>query len=179
MPRETRRCLEQELTVLGGLNEQLTALEARIRERVQVTEAMQLLKTLPGVGDILAIVIAREVGEIDRFPDPQRFASYGGTVPKVIARGGKIRYGRLRPEVNRYLKGAFIEAANVVALHHAKVSWQPRHGSRLDRRIRQKKGHAKAVGAVARHLSEATSWVLKKGEPYREPKASPGLPTQG
>lgn len=179
LPPETRRCLEPELTVLGGLNEHIMALEARMRERVHGTEAMQRLKTLPGVGDILAIVIEREVGDITRFPDPQRFASYCGTVPKVIASGGKVRYGRLRPDVNQYLKWAFIEAANVVALHHGKASWQSRHVSRLYRRIRQKKGHAKAVGAVARHLAEAAYWVLKKREPYREPKASAVLPTQG
>jgi len=179
LPPETRRCLEQELTVLEGLNEQIMALEARIRERVQVTEAMQLLKTLPGVGDILALGIEREVGDINRFPDPQRFASYCGTVPKVHASGGKVWYGRLRPDVNRYLKGAFIEAANVVALNQARPTWRARHVSRRYRRIRQKKGHAKAVGAVARHLAEAAYWVLKKGEPYREPQASSVLPKQG
>jgi len=35
-------------------------------------------------------------------------------------------------------------------------------------RVREKRGHAKAVVAVARHLAEATYWVLKKGESYRE-----------
>ncbi len=179
LPPETRRCLAQELEVLKALDQQIEGLEARIRERVHVTAAMQLLKTLPGVGDILAIVIEREVGDIERFPDPQRFASYCGTVPKIHASGGKIRYGRLRPDVNRYLKWAFIEAANVVALNQMKASWQQRHVSRLYRRIRQKKGHAKAIGAVARHLAEAAYWVLKKGEAYREPKASAVVSTQG
>ncbi len=49
-----------------------------------MTEGMRLLKSLPGVGDILAIVIEREVGEIGRFPDAERFACYCGTVPKVM-----------------------------------------------------------------------------------------------
>jgi len=179
VPPETRRCLEQELALLEELDQHIEGLEARIRERVQVTEAMQLLKTLPGVGDILAIVIEREVGRMDRFPDHERFAGYCGTTPKVKASGGKVSYGKLRPDVNRYLKWAFIEAANVVALNQAKRSWQQRHVSRLYQRIRQKKGHAKAVGAVARHLSEAAYWVLKKREPYKEPTIRPVVPTQG
>jgi hypothetical protein len=44
----------------------------------------------------------------------------------------------------------------------------------LYERIRRRKGHAVAVGAVARHLAEATFWVLIKAEPYRDPmKVSP------
>ena len=37
---------------------------------------------------------------------------------------------------------------------------------------RSAQGHAKAIGAVARHLAEATYWMLSKEEAYREPKAS-------
>ena len=39
----------------------------------------------------------------------------------------------------------------------------------LYERIRRRKGHSVAVGAVARYLAESTYWVLKKSEPYREP----------
>ena len=41
------------------------------------------------------------------------------------------------------------------------------------------KGHQKAVGAVARHLAEATYWILTKGEPYREPKQHAVSSTKG
>ena len=34
----------------------------------------------------------------------------------------------------------------------------------------RRKGHAKAIGAVARHLAEATYWMLGQQEAYREPK---------
>src|SRR5262245_64238315 len=44
-----------------------------------------------------------------------------------------------------------------------------RHVSRLYERLARRKGHAKAIGAVARHLAEATFWILSKHEPYREP----------
>jgi hypothetical protein len=42
----------------------------------------------------------------------------------------------------------------------------------LYERVARHKGHAKAIGAVARHLAEATYWMLSKEEAYREPKAS-------
>jgi len=78
-----------------------------------------------------------------------------------------VRYGRMRKEANRYLKWAFIEAANTVALNARR--WPERHASRLYQRIKQRKGHGKAVGAVGRHLAEAAYWILRKREPYRDP----------
>jgi hypothetical protein len=49
-----------------------------------------------------------------------------------------------------------------------------RQVSRLYERIARRKGHPKAVGALARHPAEATFWILSKQEPYREPKISTG-----
>lgn len=133
---------------------------------------MQLLKTLPGIGDILAIVIEREMGAISRFPDGEHFAAYAETVPKVQASADRVRYGHLRSEANRYLKWAFMEAANVIAAHRLSAGWKDRHVCRLYERVRRRRGHAVAIGAVARHLAEAAYWVVRRGEPYREP----GLP---
>jgi Transposase IS116/IS110/IS902 family len=93
-----------------------------------------------------------------------------GCTCRVHASGDKLRYGRLRPDVNRYLKWAFIEAANAICLMRRR--YPHRHVSHLYERIARRKGHPKAIGAVARHLAEATYWLLSKQEPYREPQAS-------
>ena len=128
---------------------------------------MEILQSLPGVALILSSVIALEVGDINRFPSGENLASYAGTTPRVHASGQKVRYGRLRPDVNHYLKWAFVEAANSVALNHLRCP--DRHVSRLYKRLRIRKGHAKAVGAVARHLAEAAYHVMSRQEPYRDP----------
>ena len=141
-------------------------IERRMAEVFEATEAFKLLDSLPGVGLILAVVISQEVGDIRRFGGPEQLASYAGTVPRVHASGGKIRYGRLRPDVNHYLKWAFCEAANVVATHQ--TAHPQRHVNRLYSRVRARRGHPAAVGAVARHLAEATYWMLTKGQVYRE-----------
>ena len=120
---------------------------------------MQWLLTMPGVGVILA-AIALEIGEVQRFPSAMHLASYSGTTPRVHASGGKVRYGLLRADVNRYLKWAFAEAANSVAVNH--VRSPDRHVSQLYRRLRQRKGHPKAIGAVTRHLAEAAFHVPQK-----------------
>lgn len=169
LPQETARCMHQELELLGQVQQHINLLEARIKERIKLTETMQLVKTLPGVGAILAIVIDLEVGSVDRFPSAPNLASYSGTVPKVISSGGKQRHGRMVKQANNYLKWAFIEAANVVVMKRNHPSWRCKHVVFLYERIRRRKGHAVAVGAVARHLAEATFWVLTKAEPYRDP----------
>jgi transposase len=101
---ETGRCLEQELDLLDATMEQITTLE----ERIQFTPDMQLLRSLPGVAEILAIVIEREIGTIDRFPTAGHLAAYAGVVPKVHSSGVKTRFGRMRKQAINYLKWAFI-----------------------------------------------------------------------
>ena len=140
------------------------------RPMFKPTPVIQRLLTLPGVGLTLAVVIALEVGDVTRFATAEKLASYAGTTPRVHASGGKTRFGPSRPDVNRYLKWAFVEAANAICLTRGRTA--PRHVSRLYERVARRKGHAKAIGAVARHLAEATYWMLSKGEAYREPKAS-------
>lgn len=83
-----------------------------------------------------------------------------------------MRYGRTRPDVNRYLKWAFVEAANSVAVNHTRSSG--RHVSRLYVRLRERKGHGKAIGVVARHLAEAAFHVLSRQQPYRDPASTAG-----
>jgi len=162
----TRALLDQ----VEHLDRQVRAFEQRMRVVFQPTPAIERLMTLPGVGFILAVVIALELGDVTRFPGAERLASYAGTTPRVRASGGKTRYGALRPDVNRYLKWAFVEAATTTNLLRGR--YPRRHVSRLYERLACRKGHPKAIGAVARHLAEATYWILTKQEAYREPIAS-------
>jgi len=169
LPPHTRRSVETQLELLDQTVEHIKVCEKQIDEVIKKTPAIKLLMTLPGVGPVLAIVIALEIGEVKRFARAENLASYAGTVPRISESAGRTRYGRVRPDVNRYLKWALIEAANTVVMNQSRWSDQ-RHVARLYRRIRGRRGHAKAVVAVARHLAEASYWVLKKNESYKEPK---------
>src|SRR5260370_5646110 len=133
---------------------------------------MQWLMTVPGVGVILGATIALEIGEIERFANAERLASYSGTTPRVHSSGDRTRHGRTRPDVNRYLKWAFAEAANSVAVNYRRCP--ERHVSQLYARLRARKGHAKAVGAVARHLAETTFHVLSRQQVYRDTTRATG-----
>jgi len=172
LPEQTRWATQQMLMQLDSLSEQIRQFEKRLGELVEVTPEMQWLETLPGVGVILSATIALEIGEIGRFLSAERLASYSGTVPRVHASGDRVRCGRTRPDVNRYLKWAFAEAANSTAVNYRR--FPERHVSQLYARLRVRKGHNKAVGAVARHLAEATFHVLSRKQAYRDPTATTG-----
>jgi transposase len=176
LPEQTCWVSKQLLVQLDFVGQQVRELEQRLEQLVEGTEAMQWLLTMPGVGVILAATIALEVGEIERFPSAMHLASYAGTTPRVHASGGKVRYGPLRNDVNRYLKWAFAEAANSVAVNHQRCP--ERHVSQLYRRLRHK-GHPKAIGAVARHLAEAAFHVLRRKQVYRDPALDRGCTNPG
>jgi len=167
LPEQTRWAAGMLLQQLDFICAQIGEQETRLEELVKLQPCMQQLMSLPGVGFILAAVIWLEIGDIQRFATAEKLASYSGTTPKVHASGGKVRYGRLRVDVNHYLKWAFSEAANSVAIQSRRHC--QRHVSKLYIRIRSKKGHPKAIGAVARHLAEAAFWILTKNENYKDP----------
>lgn len=170
LPPHTEQALGHVLDQLDHVSENLKLIEAKMREAFAPCPQTTLLKTEPGVGDILAVVIWTEIGTIDRFARAEQFASYCGLVAREHSSGGKFYFGPVRRDVNRYLKWAFVEAANSAVLNRERCGYD--HISRLYERLRVRRGHNKAKVAVARHLSEAAFWMLKKGEPYREPMSS-------
>jgi len=167
LPPQTRFVTGLLLQELAAVLANLAELEQRLADLEPTLPALEWLRTLPGVGLILGTVIAFELGTVSRFPDAEHFAAYAGTTPRVHSSGDKTRYGQLRPDVNRYLKWAFIEAANSVALHRR--HHPQRHVSQRYAKLRERRGHAKAIGAVARHLAEAAYHVVRRQEPYRDP----------
>jgi transposase len=121
LPEHTRYTTRTVLGQLQDTQERMEALEKRMKQIFEPTPAVKLMMTMPGVGFLLAVVITLEVGHVGRFHGPRRLATYSGLTPRVKSSGGKIKYGRLRPDVNRYLKWAFSEAANSICVN--RKSW--------------------------------------------------------
>jgi transposase len=170
LPPHTQQAVEIVLDELDHVTDNLKQIEGQMTELFSPCTQTNWLKSLPGVGDILAVVIWTEIGSIERFARAEQLASYCGLVAREDSSGGKIRFGPVRRDVNVYLKWAFVEAANSSLLNAERCGYG--HISRLYQRIKARRGHGKAKVAVARHLSEASFWMLKKGEPYREPMSS-------
>lgn len=169
LPEETRRATLHEWEILDLIDKHIGELEVRIREKIGRLGWVRLLKSIPGVGEILGATIHLEIGDVRRFPTAAHLASYAGLVPRVHSSGGKTWHGPTGPQANHYLRWAYVEAANAILLNRQKYAGQ--HVIELYDRLKKQKCHGKAAVAVARHLAEASWWILTKREPYRPPRA--------
>jgi transposase len=150
------------------LETQIAEREAEIKEMLYPSVERDLLDTLPCVGPVLSAVLALELGEVRRFPDPGSLASYAGLVPAARESAEWKKQDGCPRDCNVYLKWAYVEAANLIAAH--RKQWSERHVVRLYERVRNKtRMHGKATMAVAHHLAEASWHMLSKLEVYREP----------
>ena len=168
LPVHSREAVEQELATLDFLEIQIASAEQRLEAVMKVSVEADLLKTLPCVGKILSMVLMLEIGKVDRFPTAAHLASYAGLVPRVHSSGGHTRMGQVCGNVNRNLKWAFVETANLIAINQRRLAGS--HVVRLYQRIKRAKNYQKAAVAVARHLAESAWWVLTTQEVYREPR---------
>lgn len=127
---------------------------------VKDNKMIPILESFPGIGKILAALIALEIDTIDRFYSPAKLAAYCGLVPSTYSSSGRTVHGRLIPS-NRHLKYAFIEAA-----------WNASRSSPyfqgLFERLKGRKGSCKAIGAVGRRLCEIAYFCLKQNRAYEE-----------
>jgi transposase len=175
LPEHSRFATEGELDLLESVESCIAEVTKEIAGSIGKLGWVRRLRTMPGVGEILGPTIYLEIGQVDRFATPGHLASYAGLVPRVSSSGGHTRLGRTRRECNRFLKWAFVEAAEVVVAHQQSMSGH--HVVRLYRRVKNNKPdrHGKAVVAVARHLAESTWHILKRNQDYREPQPTPGM----
>jgi transposase len=170
LPRDTAAMIRVQLTSLDQLEAQIEEIEERIAVALKPSPEVKLLRTVPGIGEILAPLVWLEIGEVERFPRAENLASYAGLVPRIIASGGRIRHGGTCRNVNQYLKWGFVEAATCAVRLKA---YRDGHIGLLYHRLAPAKGHGRAIVAVARHLAEASYWVLRKRQPYKAPAPRP------
>jgi transposase len=113
------------------------------------------LRSLPGVGKILALTLLYEIHDIHRFPRVQDFTSYARLVKCSKQSAGKNLGTGGRKIGNVHLKWAFSEAA-VLFLRN-----NPR-GQALLAKLRRKHGRAKALSVLAHKLGRVTYHLLAR-----------------
>jgi transposase len=166
LPEHTLFATREQLDFVDHISEEVAHFQARIMDTFQGCRETTLLKSLPGVGPILSVVIYLEVGDVSRFRKAGALATYSGTTPRLSQSGNRRYLGAVRRDVNQYLKWAFVEAANVVCMNRKR--WQDKYAVDQYEHVRSRRNHGKAIVAVARHLAESTWWMLKKKELYCE-----------
>jgi transposase len=111
LPAPARLLLTQQLTLLKELAVRIREDEKALEGLLEQSPALQHVRSLPGMGPILAAVVVTEIDGIERFPSAQKLCGYAGLCPSTSSSGGKTFQGKLLPHCNKWLRWAFVEAA--------------------------------------------------------------------
>jgi len=162
VPEPWRGNVTASIELIDDLERQIDQINRRLREGQADHPYVPLLLTVPGIGRVLAFTIAAEIGEIERFPSPQKFAGYTGLCPRVNQSGDKDRRGPLTKHGPTYLRWALLEAT-MHALRHP--AYRERY-QRTKKRLGKQRGAKVAQVDVARRLCHAIWHMLTRNQEF-------------
>ena len=145
------------------LDEQIDSLSEAIEEQIAPFEsAVELLRSIPGVQRRTAEVIVAEIGtDMSVFPSAKHLASWAGQCPGNHQSAGKRRSGKTR-NGSKWLDWALEESA-LAAVRSKDVYLAAQY-----QRLRARRGHKKALGAVKHSILVACWHMLSTGELYAD-----------
>lgn len=162
LPVDVALTVHAHRAVIAALTGQIEAIEQRLHERVAPRGEFRLLKTVPGIGEVLATSIMLETGTIARFAEVGNFSSYCRCVASRYESNAKKKGEGNRKNGNKYLAWAFVEAAHFAARFCPEAK-------RFYERKRRQRHSIVATKALAHKLARACDHVLKTRQPF-DPK---------
>jgi transposase len=152
-----QKSVEVDLALIGHYDQLLRDMELAILKTAKQHDShtLYLLRTVPGIGEILSLVLLYEIHDIQRFPRVQDFVSYCRLVKCARESAGK-RYGTAGTKIgNAYLKWAFSEAAVLFLRNNPQ-------GQKHLARLEKKHGKGKALTVLAHKLARAVYHMLHR-----------------
>ena len=150
---------------------EIREIEARIKQVERQLEAIaeQLpavthLRTIPGIGLLIATALVAFIGDIRRFPSGRHFASYLGLTPREYSSGLKRHLGRISKRGDGYLRTLLIHGARSVLVHARRQ--RPDRLREWAHKMAQTHAHNKAAVAVANKLARIVWAVWRHDRPF-------------
>jgi len=169
-----RDLMQQCMTHLAFLEEQIEEIDQQIQNKIRsygLSEAYELLQTVPGMQAEAAATVLAEVGaDVQAFPSAAKLSSWAGVCPGNNESAGK-RKSSHTTKGNPYLREVLLECAWASS---RKKNSQMQHRYR---RLLGRRGKKRAAVAVAHALVQAVYYVLSTRKPFvdtAEPPRSPG-----
>jgi transposase len=152
-----RKSIEVDLSLLERYDDLINDLELTLVRDAKQHDAdtFHRLRSVPGIGKVLALTILYEIHDITRFDRVQQFASYARLVKCAHQSGGKTVGSGGAKMGNVHLKWAFSEAA-VLFLRHAPGA------KKLLATIAKKHGKGKALSILAHKIGRAVFYMLTR-----------------
>jgi transposase len=159
LPALDRLILNNHLTHLESLNQQTEQVDGEIHSRACEDEDVRLLLSLTGLDVYSALLVKSEIGNITRFPNYKKLASWTGIVPSLHQSGSVEYHGNITKQGSKTLRWIMVEAARVAVNH------DPRMRTFYER-VKHRRGDQKAIVAVANKMLKIIWFMLTRREPY-------------
>jgi transposase len=159
--QSVQKSVDMDVELINFYDEKLSSVEWYITKHARAHDyhSYMLLKSFPGIGDIISLVILYEIHDINRFPKVQDFASYARLVKCKAESAGKT-YGTSGAKIgNAHLKWAFSEAAVLF------LRCNPKARVYVEK-LAKRHGKGKALSILAHKIGRAVYFILKRKEPY-------------
>src|SRR4030095_5591670 len=150
------------LELAEEMDRRIIPIDRELAPLARADERVRLLRTVPGIGPLLGLTFAAEIGEVSRFRSPGKLVAYAGLAPRVSQSGERSATGALSKAGSRTRRWAAVEAA-----HQAGRPANPWHGHYL--RVTARHGKNPAKSSVARKLLIAAWHMLSRDEPFKPP----------
>lgn len=146
------------------LDRKIKEIEHHVLQMMKLLPEFQKLKTVTGIGDILALTIALETGDIRRFPKVGNYASYCRCVESKRVSNERKKGENNRKNGNKFLGWAFVEAANFAKRYcpHARRFYQ--------RKVAQT-NKIVAIKALGHKLARASYFIMRERIDYNPHRA--------
>jgi len=158
-----RRMIGLHLRLIAALEHELAQVDAAVGNASRpISEAAELLKTIPGFSDTVAHVVISEIGlDMSRFPTAGHLISWAGLCPRNDESAGKRRSTRVRKS------GTWLKTTLVTAAWSA-VRKKDSYLKSQFLRLKSRRGPKKAILAVAATMLTATYHMLRGQVPYQD-----------
>lgn len=169
LPELAREALQAQWSQFLRLDARIGAMDRRMEALAQADPRARALLAVPGIGPKTATAVRAAIGDARALRNGRALAAWIGLVPRQHSSGERRRLGGISKRGDPYLRGLLIHGARA-ALRSRRtdppLAWA--------RGLAARRGHNKAVVALANKNARILWAMLARAEPYRHARPSPG-----
>lgn len=150
----------QEYKAIRTLTLQATRQIRVLSEQPPYAKIISLLRSIPGIGLINAMILLSEIQDMSRFKTLDKLCGYAGIVPDLHSSGEQQNVQGITRRNNQYLRAAIVESSWVIVRKDpAMLMYYKEYCKRMHSN--------KAIIKIARHLLSRIRYVWLKEVPYQ------------
>jgi transposase len=117
LPAVSRQVVADSLAVIDAIAPTIEQLDREVHARAKTDPRVKVLTALPGVGEFTAMVLLAEIGDIARFSNARKLASWAGLTPTVRGSDQTVHHGHISKQGSPYVRWVLGQAAHIAKRH--------------------------------------------------------------